>query len=178
MGLASTGAEAISAFRQSRAEKNWAHLRDKDSEGAAARQKLKIQEPTDKDQKEPLSATIQRRKWEMKRLSPSVKAVPKPPPKPAAPVSAKAVPAVIQMKKKYFEEDANLGIVREMIEHDIDMSSLIFEGEKEISINNRIAKKLWELHNSLNNENRKEMVRMLNENATSYRKLINFAVRR
>jgi len=176
MGLASTGAEAISAFRQSRAEKNWAHLRDKDSEGAAARQKLKIQEPSP-NKEEPLSATIQRRKWEMKRLSPNAKAVPKPPPKPAAPVSAKAVPAK-QIMKKYFEEDANLGIIRAMIEHDIDMSSLIFEGEKEISINNRIARKLWELHSSLNNENRKEMVSMLNENVTSYRKLINFCIRR
>jgi hypothetical protein len=126
---------------------------------------------------------------------PSVKATPKPATKPAAKPEAKKEPkkepSYFAKKKqelmgssshailsKYFKEDANLGIIKAMIEHDIENSALLFEGEKEVSINNRMARKLWELYSSLNNSNRKEMLRMLNEDASSYRKLINFAVRR
>lgn len=51
-----------------------------------------------------------------------------------------------------------------------------FDGDT-VSINNRIAKKVLSIHETLNKTNKKNMENMLNESISSFRKVINFAIR-
>lgn len=73
-------------------------------------------------------------------------------------------------------ESNNLNILKQMVEHNIS-SHVIHINETPITINNRVAKKVVNVYESLNRQNKKKVEKMLNEDATSFKKIINFAVR-
>jgi hypothetical protein len=66
--------------------------------------------------------------------------------------------------------------LRNMVENNVD-SHAICLGEETISINKSIAKKIVRLHESLSSENKKKLENMLQENALTFRKALNFALK-
>lgn len=73
-------------------------------------------------------------------------------------------------------QESNLSILKNMVENNISTCTITF-GDNSISINNRMAKKLVKVYESLNRKNKKNMEKMLNESATSFTNVINFSVR-
>lgn len=74
------------------------------------------------------------------------------------------------------QNESNLSTIKNMVENKIPSAELSFD-DRSVTINNRIAKKLINIYESLNKENRKKVEQMLNEDISSYKKLINFAIR-
>lgn len=72
--------------------------------------------------------------------------------------------------------ESNIDLIKYMVENDIS-SHPIQIGEGVINLNNRVAKKVLKIYESLNKQNKKKIENMLNESATSFKKVINFAVR-
>lgn len=66
--------------------------------------------------------------------------------------------------------------VKTIVEQNIDESIIRFD-EQEIKINNTVAKKLVRVYEAMNKTNKKKMETMLNESATSFNKVLTFAVR-
>jgi hypothetical protein len=62
------------------------------------------------------------------------------------------------------------------VENDLSKSDLKF-GDESISINNRIASKVLNVHESLNKKNKKKFEKMINEDLVSFKKAINFVVK-
>lgn len=73
-------------------------------------------------------------------------------------------------------ESDNLNIFKQMVEHNIS-SHVIHINETSITINNRVAKKVVNVYESLNRQNKKKIEKMLNEDALSFKKAINFAIK-
>ena len=73
-------------------------------------------------------------------------------------------------------ESNNLNIFKQMVEHNIS-SHVIHINETSITINNRVAKKVVNVYESLNIQNKKKIEKMLNEDALSFKKAINFAIK-
>lgn len=73
-------------------------------------------------------------------------------------------------------ESNNLNIMKQMVEQNIPKYT-IHINETPITINNRVAKKVVNVYESLNRQNKKKVEKMLNEDATSFKKIINFSVR-
>ena len=69
-----------------------------------------------------------------------------------------------------------LDTIKFIVENDILEQTIQFN-ENEITINNTVAKKLLNVYESVNKTNKKKMEHMLNENATSFNKVLTFAVR-
>jgi hypothetical protein len=66
--------------------------------------------------------------------------------------------------------------MKQIVENNIS-SHTIYLNETPITINNRVAKKVVAVYESLNRQNKKKVEKMLNEDALSFKKVINFAVR-
>jgi hypothetical protein len=66
--------------------------------------------------------------------------------------------------------------IKNMVTNNIQETKLSFN-EQEITINNTVAKKLLNVYESINKTNKKKMEQMLNESATSFNKVLTFAVR-
>jgi hypothetical protein len=66
--------------------------------------------------------------------------------------------------------------LKEMVDNDIKEKT-VFINEQEININNTIAKKILFVYESINIKNKKKMEKMLNESATSFNKVLTFALR-
>jgi len=69
-----------------------------------------------------------------------------------------------------------LDTIKFIVENDISEQTIQFN-ENEITINNTVAKKLLNVYESVNKTNKKKMEQMLNESATSFNKVLTFAVR-
>jgi hypothetical protein len=69
-----------------------------------------------------------------------------------------------------------LDTIKSIVENNISEQTVRFN-ENEISINNTVAKKLLNVYESVNKTNKKKMEQMLNESATSFNKVLTFAVR-
>jgi hypothetical protein len=69
-----------------------------------------------------------------------------------------------------------LTTIKAMVNENIAEKTIGF-GEKEITINNTVAKKIVSVHESMNRQNRKTMENMLNESVDSFNKVITFATR-
>ncbi len=69
-----------------------------------------------------------------------------------------------------------INTIKNMVTNNIQETKLSFN-EQEITINNTVAKKLLTVYESINKTNKKKMEQMLNENATSFNKVLMFAVR-
>jgi len=76
----------------------------------------------------------------------------------------------------YYNEQTNFNKIRIISENKDMESELVFE-DSSVTVNNRIAKKIMNLHESLNKRNKKKVEKMINEDVSSLRKVINFAVR-
>lgn len=72
--------------------------------------------------------------------------------------------------------NSNIDAIKYIVENDI-FSMPVQVGEGTINLNKRVAKKVLTVYESLNRQNKKKIESMLNESATSFRKVINFAVR-
>ena len=66
--------------------------------------------------------------------------------------------------------------LKNMVANNIQETNISFN-EKEITINNTVAKKLLNVYESINKSNKKKMEQMLNESATSFNKVLTFSVR-
>lgn len=73
-------------------------------------------------------------------------------------------------------ESTNFDRIKTLVENDLSKSDLKF-GDESISINNRIANKVLNVHESLNKKNKKKFEKMINENLVSFKKAINFVVK-
>lgn len=73
-------------------------------------------------------------------------------------------------------ESTNLDVIRSIVDNDLKEDTVAF-GDNRISINNRTAKKIIGIHESLNRTNQRKFEKMLNESAVSFRKAINFVVK-
>jgi len=69
-----------------------------------------------------------------------------------------------------------LNTIKSIVENDISEQTIRFN-KNEITINNTVAKKLLNVYESVNKTNKKKMEQMLNESATSFNKVLTFAVR-
>lgn len=76
----------------------------------------------------------------------------------------------------YYNEQTNFNKIRIISENRDIESELIYE-DSSVTVNNRIAKKIMNLHESLNKRNKRKVEKMINEDIASLRKVINFAVR-
>jgi hypothetical protein len=81
-----------------------------------------------------------------------------------------------QMYSQRPMQENNLNIFKQIIESD-SSSQAIQIGEETITINKSIAKKIINLHESLNKENKKKLENMLNKDVISFRKVLNFALK-
>lgn len=81
-----------------------------------------------------------------------------------------------QMAKSQANESSVLDTIKSIVENNIPEKTIQFN-ENEITINNTVAKKLLNVYESVNKTNKKKMEQMLNENATSFNKVLTFAVR-
>jgi len=77
---------------------------------------------------------------------------------------------------KGLNEQSNFNKIRILSENKDLQEDLLFE-ETSITVNNRVAKKIMNLHESLNKENKRKVEKMINEDVSSLKKVINFAVR-
>lgn len=74
------------------------------------------------------------------------------------------------------KESNVLETLKSIVKNDISEQTIRFN-ENEITINNTVAKKLLNVYESVNKTNKKKMEQMLNESATSFNKVLTFAVR-
>ena len=81
-----------------------------------------------------------------------------------------------QLTKSQTNESSVLDTIKSIVENDISEQTVRFN-ENEITINNTVAKKLLNVYESVNKSNKKKMEQMLNESATSFNKVLTFAVR-
>jgi hypothetical protein len=81
-----------------------------------------------------------------------------------------------QYKALTATNESVIDTIKNMVTNNIQETKLSFN-EQEITINNTVAKKLLTVYESINKTNKKKMEQMLNENATSFNKVLMFAVR-
>lgn len=84
-------------------------------------------------------------------------------------------PADVAAQKQVFKENI-IKIFENVIENP-DKNTVIQFNEEQISINNTIAKKVLHVYENLNKGNQKKFLKMLNENAESFKRAVNFALR-
>jgi hypothetical protein len=73
------------------------------------------------------------------------------------------------------KEGKNIDIIKYIVENNINHHDIHF-GDSSIRVNNRVAKKVMKIYESLNKKNKKKVEQMLNEDANSFKKVINFVV--
>jgi len=81
-----------------------------------------------------------------------------------------------QSQKAMMKEDNVLDTIRSIVDNNITEQNIEFD-ENKITINNTVAKKLLNVYESINKTNKKKMEQMLNESASSFNKVLMFAVR-
>ena len=81
------------------------------------------------------------------------------------------------LNRKFMQKESNvLSTIKSIVKNNIPEQTIQFN-ENEITINNTVAKKLLSVYESVNKTNKKKMEQMLNESATSFNKVLTFAVR-
>ena len=91
--------------------------------------------------------------------------------------NAKRLTLDTKAQQSMIQKESNvLDTIKSIVENDISEQTIRFN-KNEISINNTVAKKLLNVYESVNKTNKKKMEQMLNESATSFNKVLTFAVR-
>lgn len=81
-------------------------------------------------------------------------------------------------KKSSLNETNNFEIIQALVENKIEPTEISFsEGKETIKLNRTMARRILNLHETLNKENKKKLKTMLNESAGSFRRVVNFTVR-
>lgn len=75
-----------------------------------------------------------------------------------------------------YTKESVLSQMQNMLKNDISSIDVLFEN-KSIMINNTVARKIVNLHESVNKNNKKKIEKMLNESASSFSKVLTFALR-
>jgi hypothetical protein len=83
---------------------------------------------------------------------------------------------IAQRKAFGVNEQTNFNKIRILSENKDAEAELVFE-DSSVTVNGRIAKKIMNIHESLNKRNKKKVEKMINEDITSLTKVINFSVR-
>lgn len=78
--------------------------------------------------------------------------------------------------RQMWKESTNFDILKNIVNENLTSLPIVY-GENEITINNRVAKKIMNIHESLNKENKRKVEKMINEDVNSLKKIINFAIR-
>lgn len=73
-------------------------------------------------------------------------------------------------------DESNIKVLKNIVENNIKSQDIQI-GERSITVSNIVAKKLVNVYESLNKDNKKKIENMLNESVSSFRKAINFAIR-
>ena len=81
-----------------------------------------------------------------------------------------------RLNTQALQRESVLASIQEMVDNDIKEKTISIN-EQEININNTVAKKLLYVYESINTKNKKKMEKMLNESATSFNKVLTFALR-
>lgn len=79
-------------------------------------------------------------------------------------------------RQRVQEQINNLEIIKELSQTPNSVERIQI-GESQIDMTTKVAKKIIRVYESLNRTNKNKMERMLNENADSFRKAVNFSVR-
>lgn len=79
-------------------------------------------------------------------------------------------------KKKQLQEN-KITDIRKMIDEDVESKELTING-RTITLNNSMAKRIVEVYDSVNSRNKKIVETMLNEDLESFKKLLNFSIRK
>lgn len=79
---------------------------------------------------------------------------------------------------RLYKEQTNLDRIKHIVENNINSYEMTFnENDSTVNLNNRVAKKVLQVYESLNTKNKKKFSKMLNENATTFKQAINFVIR-
>ena len=73
-------------------------------------------------------------------------------------------------------DESTISVLKNMIKNEETQKEIIFP-DNSVTINSRIARKVVSVYESLNKNNKKDMENMLNESISSFRKVINFAIK-
>ena len=73
------------------------------------------------------------------------------------------------------QNESNFDKIKNIVEQNMANDTVKF-GKTELVVNKRMAKKIINLYESLNNTNKKKLKTMLNENVSSFKKAVNFAI--
>lgn len=74
------------------------------------------------------------------------------------------------------QKESNLQLVKKMVTENLHQKEFVFGSDVEV-IDHAAAKRIMQIYESLNNENRDKFESALDENVTLFRKVINFATR-
>lgn len=89
-------------------------------------------------------------------------------------IEGKVARSMIQQMR----ESSNIDKIKYIVENNINSYEMTFEGnDSTINLNNRVAKKVLQVYETLNTKNQKKFSKMLNENATTFKQAINFVIR-
>jgi hypothetical protein len=81
-----------------------------------------------------------------------------------------------ERQKTFQQNESNLSKLKQIKESGID-EQIISLSDGTVIINNIIAEKIIQIYESVNNENKKKIDAMLNEDVASFKKIVKFAVR-
>ena len=81
-----------------------------------------------------------------------------------------------QSQSAMLKENSVVSTLKSMIDNNVQEQTVTIN-EQEININNTVAKKIMLVYESVNKTNQKKMEQMLNESATSFNKVLTFALR-
>ena len=81
-----------------------------------------------------------------------------------------------RLNTQALQRESVVNTLKEMVNNDIKEKTISIN-EQEININNTVAKKILFVYESINTKNKKKMEKMLNESATSFNKVLTFALR-
>lgn len=83
-----------------------------------------------------------------------------------------------QIAQQQYYNESNLSLIKKLSKSKSLSESVIhFSDENSVTINKGTAKKVMKIYNSLNEDNKKKIERMLSEDITSFKQAINFIVR-
>jgi hypothetical protein len=187
------GAIGSHFYNKARAERTKNSLAKVKNTVRVAREKYKAEKATNR-RKEVKSLTKQKRQGTKAAPAPTPSSVPKTSKSTSTPIRKKSGAATRQamsnilkknskatfskaaVKNSTIKESNVLDTIRSIVENNITEQKIQFN-ENEITINNTVAKKLLTVYESINKPNKKKMEQMLNEDATSFNKVLMFAVR-
>lgn len=73
-------------------------------------------------------------------------------------------------------KESNITILKKMVKENIQSQEILI-GDKPLTVSNIMAKKITEVYDSVNRQNKKQIETMLNESVDSFKNLLNFSLK-